>query len=206
MCLQCGLKWVCMSYKYNHIPNIAMLTNVHGKYILYLRQSWRTYNIIIDFLPYFVIDIEECNMTWITLYFEERILNVLNNRQNFVVFVATYKNKTKNIEGLVHVRVVRLSCPTRLSPWTGGQCFLHHLIPWWSVQHLLDDDYVVFLRNKIHFIDIELVQSSLKISHLLRGSWQTLESQHGRKTLLDTSDVQSEDETSFLEQVIVILH
>ena len=39
------------------------------------------------------------------------------------------------------------------------------------VQHLLDDDYVVFLRNKIHFIDIELVQSSLKISHLSRGSW-----------------------------------
>ena len=88
-----------------------------------------------------------------------------------MVFVATNENKTKNIEGLVYVRVIHLSCPTGLSPWTGGQCFLHHLVPWGSVQHLLDDDYVVFLRNKIHFIDIELVQSSLKISHLSRGSW-----------------------------------
>ena len=48
------------------------------KYILYLDQSikGRTFNIIIDFSPYFVTDIEECNMTWITIYFEDKILNV----------------------------------------------------------------------------------------------------------------------------------
>ena len=64
----------------------------------------------------------------------------------------------------------------------------------------------MLLCNKIHFIDIELVESSLKISHLSRGSWQTLEFHHGRKTLLTTSDLQSEDETNFLEQVIIIRH
>ena len=40
------------------------------------------------------------------------------------------KKKQKISKGLVYVRVVHLSCPTGLSPWTGGQCFLHHLIPW----------------------------------------------------------------------------
>ena len=83
----------------------------------------------IDFSPYFVTDIEECNMTWITLYFEERILNVKNNRLNFVVFVVTHEKKQKKIEGLVHVRVVHLSCSTGLSPWTGGHCFVHQPIP-----------------------------------------------------------------------------
>ena len=122
---------MCKSYKYNLLPNIAMPTDAHGKYILYLRQSihWGTFNII-DFSPYFVTDIEECNMTWITLYFEERILNVKNNR---VVFFVTDENKTKNIEGLMHVRVVHLSCLTGLSPRTGGHCFVHHPIPWWSI-------------------------------------------------------------------------
>ena len=44
ICLQCGFKWVCKSYKYNLLPNIAMPTDVHGKYILHLRQSiyWRS--------------------------------------------------------------------------------------------------------------------------------------------------------------------
>ena len=44
-------------------------------------------------------DIEECNMTWITLYFEERILNVKNNRLNFVVFVVTHEKKEKKSKG-----------------------------------------------------------------------------------------------------------
>ena len=41
-----------------------------------LRQSmyYRTFNII-DFTPFFVVNIEERNITWITLYFEGRILN-----------------------------------------------------------------------------------------------------------------------------------
>ena len=65
----------------------------------------------------------ECNMTSITLHFEERILNVKNNRLHFVEFVVTYENKTKNIEGLVRVMVVHLSCPTGLSQWTEGHCF-----------------------------------------------------------------------------------
>ena len=132
---------MCKTFKNNLLPNIAMPTDLHGKYILYLRQFifWRTFNII-DFSPYFVTDIEECNMTWITLYFEERILNAKNNRLNFVVFVVTHEKKQKKIEGLVHVRVVHLSCSTGLSPWTGGHCFVHHPIPWWSVQHLLEDE------------------------------------------------------------------
>ena len=62
----------------------------------------------------------------------------------------------------------------------------------------------MLLCSKIHSIDIVSVESSLKISHLSRGSWKTLEFHHGRKTLLDTFDVQSEDKTSFLEQVTII--
>ena len=61
------------------LPNKAMPTDVHEKYILHLRQSiyWSLRTIkIIDFSPYFVTDIEECNMTWITIYFEDKILNV----------------------------------------------------------------------------------------------------------------------------------
>ena len=74
--LQCGLKWVCKSYKYNLLPNTAMPTHVHGN-IFYICINLYTkghFNII-DFSPYFMSDIE-CNITWITLYFEERILNV----------------------------------------------------------------------------------------------------------------------------------
>ena len=116
---------MCKSYKYNLLPNIAMPTDVHGKYILHLRQSiyWRSVNII-DFPPYFLTNIEECNTTWITLYFKERIFNVQNNRFHFVVFVVTNENKTKKIEGLVHVRVVHLSYPTGLSPtdWSSLFC------------------------------------------------------------------------------------
>ena len=41
-----------------------------------LRQSmyYRTFNII-NFTPFFVGNIEERNITWITLHFEGRILN-----------------------------------------------------------------------------------------------------------------------------------
>ena len=41
-----------------------------------LRQSiyYRTFNII-DFTPFFVGNIEERNITWITLHFEGRIFN-----------------------------------------------------------------------------------------------------------------------------------
>ena len=45
-------------------------------------------------------------------------------------FFVTDENKTKNIEGLMHVRVVHLSCLTGLSPRTGGHCFVHQPIPW----------------------------------------------------------------------------
>ena len=60
---------------------------------------------VLKFSAYFVTYIEECNMTWITLYFEARILNVWNNRLIFVVFAVTIENKTKQkFEGLVNVR------------------------------------------------------------------------------------------------------
>ena len=52
-----------------------------------------------------MIDIEECNMTWTTLHFEGRILNVLNNRLNFVAFVVTDENKTKIHRGVGAIRL-----------------------------------------------------------------------------------------------------
>ena len=96
-----------------------------------LRQSmyYRTFNII-DFTPFFVVNIEERNITWITLYFEGRILNFYNNRLNFVVFAVTDENKTKKHRRVGAIAmVVHLSCPTGSGPWTGGHCSVHHPIP-----------------------------------------------------------------------------
>ena len=91
-----------------------------------------------------------------------------------MVFVVTDENETKKHQRVGEIaRVVHLSCPTGLivhglkdivlsiTPFLGDRCF----------QNMLKNWYVMLLCSKIHFIDIESVESSLKISHLLRGSW-----------------------------------
>ena len=88
-----------------------------------------------------------------------------------MVFVVINENKTKKIEGLVHVRIVHFSYPTGVKS-----------VDWRSLFCPSTHSFVIsetFFRRRvsnvpmynIHFIDTESVESSLKVSHLSRGSW-----------------------------------
>ena len=73
-----------------------------------------------------------------------------------MVFVVTDENKTKKPRRVGEIaRVVHLSCPTGFKV------------------HDLKDIVLSITPSPVigAFIDIESVESSLKISHLSRGSW-----------------------------------
>ena len=117
---------MCKSYKYNLLPNIAMPTDVHGKYILHLRQSiyWRSH---------LILSISRLT-SWPILKNVTRLGSRYISKRGFLMFkiIASIswcllwltKTKQKKIEGLVHVRVVHLSYPTGLSPtdWSSLFC------------------------------------------------------------------------------------